>query len=647
MTTVHGDLFDIAGFRGDGVARIRSTVSRPSQTTTGLVTGAWHDFPIEAGTLAMADLDPGPAELRISMGGWWEKWAVTVPDTDEAITLATLLDAYVEYDPAIVGQAQSARDAAVAAAGVADGHAAAAAGSAAAAAAAYAALTDDIENAADAIRAEVDDDAAAAVAARDSAVAAAGTATTQAGLATTRAGEAATSAAAAATRAGEAAMSAAAAEDARMEAVEAADHAGGYVLTASADAATATTQAGIATARATQAAGHAGDAESSRLAAEDARDDVLYARGQAEASAVTATTQAGIATTRATEATTAKNEAVAARSAAQAAAASFGLSAGTVTTGSPSSSASVSVTGAGPAYTLNFTIPRGAQGLQGPQGTGLQIQNRLATYALLPTGLGSGDAGKAWIVDADGLLYIWNGTAFPVSGDGLNLVGARGNDGLTAYQVAQSNGFVGSASEWLDSLVGDPGSAGLSAYEIAQAAGFVGSESAWLDSLKGADGATEWDALANKPTVFPPVIGTGAADAKAGDWMPQWSDVKSKPSTYPPTIGPGATQAAAGNDPRLSDARTPTDHDASKVTSGTLDAARIPSITSAMITDGTIVDGDISPAAAIARTKLDASTQTSLGKADTASQLVITKVANEAAWNSGPKTAGVLYYWTA
>ncbi|MFZ2486689.1 MAG: hypothetical protein WAZ19_01095, partial [Anaerolineae bacterium] len=426
------------------------------------------------------------------------------------------------------------------------------------------------------------------------------------------------SAAAAATRADEAATSAAAAEDARMEAVEAADNAGGYVLTASADAATATTQAGLAAAGATQAAGHAGDAESSRLAAEDARDDVLYARGQAEASAVTATTQAGIATTRATEATTAKNEAVTARAAAQAAAASFGLSAGTVTTGSPSSSASVSVTGAGPAYTLNFTIPRGAQGLQGPQGTGLQIQNRLATYALLPTGLGSGDAGKAWIVDADGLLYIWNGTAFPVSGDGLNLVGARGNDGLTAYQVAQSNGFVGSASEWLDSLVGDPGSAGLSAYEIAQAAGFVGSESAWLDSLKGADGATEWDALANKPTVFPPVIGTGAADAKAGDWMPQWSDVKSKPSTYPPTIGPGATQAVAGNDPRLSDARTPVEHSASLLTSGTLDSARLPAITSAMITDGTLVDADISSSAAIGKTKLAAPVQTSLGNADKA-----------------------------
>uniref|UniRef100_UPI0026389A7C hypothetical protein n=1 Tax=Gordonia sp. (in: high G+C Gram-positive bacteria) TaxID=84139 RepID=UPI0026389A7C len=125
--------------------------------------------------------------------------------------------------------------------------------------------------------------------------------------------------------------------------------------------------------------------------------------------------------------------------------------------------------------------------------------------------------------------------------------------------------------------------------------------------------------------------------------------------------------ACQGNDSRLSDARTPTAHThaatditsgtldtaripnlaASKITSGTLDSARLPAITSAMITDGTIVDADINASAAIAKSKLASDVQTSLGKADTASQLVVTKVANEAAWSSGPKTSGVLYYWTA
>lgn len=121
------------------------------------------------------------------------------------------------------------------------------------------------------------------------------------------------------------------------------------------------------------------------------------------------------------------------------------------------------------------------------------------------------------------------------------LKGQDGEDGLSAYQIAVSEGFFGSESEWLESLKavdgvdgedgqsfnfeslteaqkeelrgvqgdkGDPftysdfsteqlnalkgqdgldGEDGLSAYELAVEAGFVGSEQEWLDSLKGED----------------------------------------------------------------------------------------------------------------------------------------------------------------
>ncbi len=74
---------------------------------------------------------------------------------------------------------------------------------------------------------------------------------------------------------------------------------------------------------------------------------------------------------------------------------------------------------------------------------------------------------------------------------------AQGNDGLSAYELAVENGFVGTEAEWLTSLQGAPGQDGsdgiigyngASAYEIAVANGFVGTEDAWLLSLQGAPG---------------------------------------------------------------------------------------------------------------------------------------------------------------
>ena len=78
----------------------------------------------------------------------------------------------------------------------------------------------------------------------------------------------------------------------------------------------------------------------------------------------------------------------------------------------------------------------------------------------------------------------------------------KGENGLSAYQIAVNNGFEGSQSEWLDSLKGSnfsfedltqeqkdtlKGENGLSAYQIAVNNGFEGSESEWLNSLKGSD----------------------------------------------------------------------------------------------------------------------------------------------------------------
>jgi hypothetical protein len=71
--------------------------------------------------------------------------------------------------------------------------------------------------------------------------------------------------------------------------------------------------------------------------------------------------------------------------------------------------------------------------------------------------------------------------------------GATGVTGASAYEIAQAAGFTGTEAEWLASLVGATGATGTtgaSAYEAAQAAGFIGTEAEWLASLVGATGAT-------------------------------------------------------------------------------------------------------------------------------------------------------------
>lgn len=85
----------------------------------------------------------------------------------------------------------------------------------------------------------------------------------------------------------------------------------------------------------------------------------------------------------------------------------------------------------------------------------------------------------------------------------------KGDDGLSAYEVALDNGFIGTEAEWLESLVGPQGPPGdgsgggggddASAYEIAVANGFVGTETEWLESLVGADGSDGEDGLDGAP----------------------------------------------------------------------------------------------------------------------------------------------------
>lgn len=122
--------------------------------------------------------------------------------------------------------------------------------------------------------------------------------------------------------------------------------------------------------------------------------------------------------------------------------------------------------------------PAGPQGVQGPQGiAGAQgpagAQGERGEQG--PTGP-QGPKGEPGLQGPAG-----------VQGD----TGPRGPDGFSAYEIAKNNGFVGTESDWLQSLNGRDGvdgadgADGLSAYQIAVNAGFVGTEQQWLDSLSG------------------------------------------------------------------------------------------------------------------------------------------------------------------
>lgn len=128
--------------------------------------------------------------------------------------------------------------------------------------------------------------------------------------------------------------------------------------------------------------------------------------------------------------------------------------------------------------------------------------------------------GRSYIYYADGDSAQWieiGGVAGPQGPPGpQGSAGADGIDGDSGYQVAVDNGFVGTEQEWLDSLVGPQGPQGIqgiqgetgatgdtgpagadgldgadgdSAYEVAVTNGFVGTEAAWLNSLIGEQGS--------------------------------------------------------------------------------------------------------------------------------------------------------------
>lgn len=158
---------------------------------------------------------------------------------------------------------------------------------------------------------------------------------------------------------------------------------------------------------------------------------------------------------------------------------------GTVTTVAADDPATVTNVGTPEAAVLNFNIPSGATGSQGATGptgatgpagptgaTGVQGEQGAtgpqgdagvtgatgAVGATGPTGL-QGDTGLTGATGAQGATGDIGATGAqgPQGNPGqqglTGATGATGAQGISAYQVALNNGFVGTEAEWLASLV--------------------------------------------------------------------------------------------------------------------------------------------------------------------------------------------------
>ena len=102
------------------------------------------------------------------------------------------------------------------------------------------------------------------------------------------------------------------------------------------------------------------------------------------------------------------------------------------------------------------TGPAGEQGPPGQDGKSVSIAGQVATYADLPKDLTQADAGKGWLVEADGDLYVWSGKAFPSNGSGTDFRGPAGPAGPQGLQgVAGPPGPQG-----LQGVAGPPGPTG-------------------------------------------------------------------------------------------------------------------------------------------------------------------------------------------
>lgn len=135
---------------------------------------------------------------------------------------------------------------------------------------------------------------------------------------------------------------------------------------------------------------------------------------------------------------------------------------------------------------------QGERGLQGTPGVTTDLQGTVATYADLASISPPPVYGQAWVTADTGKLYFYD-EGFPPESGGAPFRGPQGNQGIQGLKGDKGDkgdqGIQG--IQGVQGVKGDPGAKGDQ--------GIQG-----LKGDKGDPGTTDYNALTNKPSTFPP-----------------------------------------------------------------------------------------------------------------------------------------------
>lgn len=108
MPRITGSVVDVAGRPASGQLRVRASSVRQNAGGTAVVDERTFEYPIVNGAITGTEVvDPGPATVSLSTSGRFRTWTVNVP-AGTTVDLWTLVEDYVDYEPAVVAAAQQA-----------------------------------------------------------------------------------------------------------------------------------------------------------------------------------------------------------------------------------------------------------------------------------------------------------------------------------------------------------------------------------------------------------------------------------------------------------------------------------------------------------------------------------------------------------